>query len=392
MEIGGVDKREEARKLKVAEIEKRKEERAQKKKVQEKKEVDRKTIVKKVISKENEDETDDDNEAKDQDYKCEKKIKRKRYSQAEVEELRVVFEEAERWNLTEQGTASMVNIMNAKVGKITKENQTFVLTPSRVHKVKNRLRREKVAERKGKSPLAAGVDERIDVTKKLAGEGLKGSRRYIMGREEHASVIFWPGETYEGHVVPSAGTGRGLAVSFRDFLVVRETDLTRLRALLGDGCSKVTGCWTGFMAELERLVSQELGEVRPLQHIVCLLHHVEKLFEKIFYYHDGVTAGPAEFTGPIGKQLTERRVHTRPIVKFQPFNNPELLLLIQTLPHNVFASLNPDHKMLIKLLEGLLTGEISKQWAEMAIGQVCSSRYIHNLLVFLPIFIINSSF
>ena len=36
------------------------------------------------------------------------------------------------------------------------------------------------------------------------------------------------------------------------------------------------------MAEMERLVSQELGEVRELLHIVCINHHAEKVFEKVF--------------------------------------------------------------------------------------------------------------
>ena len=68
-------------------------------------------------------------------------------------------------------------------------------------------------------------------------------------------------------------------------------------------------------------------------------------------------------------------MHTREIVNFVTFNNPELLHLIQTLPPDVFAKLNKDHQQLIKLLEGLCTGQISEQWASMAIGKVCSARW-----------------
>ena len=94
-----------------------------------------------------------------------------------------------------------------------------------------------------------GVDERIDKTKKEMGEGMKGAKRYQVVKKEHATVIFWPGETYEGHVVPTGGTGKELAKSTFNFLKSRQTDLSQLKALLGDGCSKVTGCWNGFMAE-----------------------------------------------------------------------------------------------------------------------------------------------
>jgi hypothetical protein len=226
------------------------------------------------------------------------------------------------------------------------------------------------------------VDERIDKTKVVAGTGLKGSKRFKLSREEHATVIFWPGETYEGHVVPRDGTGRGLALSFGDFLVARATRLDLLRAALGDGCSKVTGCWTGFMAELERWVSEQLGEKRTLQHIVCMLHHCEKLFEKLFYLHDGVTAGPDVFTGPLGTELVARQVHTREIIEFQTLDNPDLLATIQSVTPEVFSRLNRDHQQLIRLLEALITGEISEQWGGMAIGPVCSARYGRSLQTF----------
>ena len=71
----------------------------------------------------------------------------------------------------------------------------------------------------------------------------------MVQKEEHATVIFWPGETYEGHVVPELGTGRGLGASLGSFLADRKTGLEGLKALLSDGCSKMTGPWTGFMAE-----------------------------------------------------------------------------------------------------------------------------------------------
>ena len=205
------------------------------------------------------------------------------------------------------------------------------MTPNHFHKLQKKMRIEKVQVRMGMSPIAIGVDERKDKTKVRTGDGQRVSKRYQVVKEDHATVIFWPEETYEGHVVPSGGSAKALAKSFIDFLLERRTDLGQLRALLGDGTSKVTGCWGGFMAEVERLVSKELGEPRPLQHIICMLHHAEKIFEKIFFHYDGVAAGPNVFTGNIGTLLATRTVHTKEIVRFQTFNNPELLNLIKTL-------------------------------------------------------------
>ena len=331
MEIGGVDKKEERRKSEVEEKDKRREARQEMMQKQSEKENRRQEASKKVTMESDEEDEDEESEENDELAKPLKK-KHKRYTQSELEKMKKVFEEAERWNLSEQGTASMINVMNASSGKITLDDQSKVLIPTTVHKLKKKFRTEKVEERMGKTPLAVGVDERIDKTKKEMGEGMKGAKRYQVVKEEHATVIFWPGETYEGHVVPTGGTGKELAKSTFDFLKSRQTDLSQLRALLGDGCSKVTGCWTGFMAEMERLVSQELGEVRELLHIVCINHHAEKVFEKVFFFYDGVAAGPNVFSGPIGTLLTLRTVHTREIVNFVRFDNPELLHLIQTLP------------------------------------------------------------
>ena len=49
--------------------------------------------------------------------------------------------------------------------------------------------------------------------------------------------------------MPEAGTGKGFVLSRMAFLLDRKIDLEKLRALLGDGTSKLTGCWAACMAE-----------------------------------------------------------------------------------------------------------------------------------------------
>ena len=98
----------------------------------------------------------------------------------------------------------------------------------------------------------------------------------------------------------------------------------------------MTGAWTGLIAELERRVSQELGQTRTLQRVICMLHHAEKLFEKIFFFYDGVTAGPDVFTGPIGTLLSARVVHNREVVSFKAIPNPNLLAVVTGVSAEVF--------------------------------------------------------
>ena len=71
----------------------------------------------------------------------------------------------------------------------------------------------------GKQVTAVGFDERIDRTKVDAGTGVKGTRRFDMVREEHCSIVLWPGEEVAGHVCPESGAG--LVQSVIDFLADR---------------------------------------------------------------------------------------------------------------------------------------------------------------------------
>ena len=123
-----------------------------------------------------------------------------------------------------------------------------------------------------------------------------------------------------------------------------------------------------------RRVSKELSKTRTLQRVICLLHHAEKLFKKVFFYYDGVTAGPDVFTGPIGTLLSARVVHQREIVQFKAIQNPDLLAVVTGVSSEVFQELNRDHQQLIRLVEAVITGKIGEQWAKMAIGPVCSAR------------------
>ena len=308
------------------------------------------------------------------DVRQSKSNKRKKLSGDEMQKIKGVLQEAERWNISQRGTAAVINAVGASLGTVTNEDQSKVISKSDVKRLKGQLRKLAVEERKNQSPLAIGLDERKDQTKVLAGEGERGSKRYIKKKEEHCTVIFWPGETYEGHIVPKGGSGRELASSVGDFLVSRSTNLDQLRAVLSDGTSKMTGAWTGLIAELERRVSQELGQKRTLQRVICMLHHAEKLFEKIFFFYDGVTAGPDVFTGPIGTLLSARVVHQREIVGYKAISNTDLLAVVTGVSSEVFKELNHDHQQLLKLVEAVLTGKIGGQWAKMAIGPVCSAR------------------
>ena len=55
--------------------------------------------------------------------------------------------------------------------------------------------------------------------------------------------------------------------------------------------------------------------------------------------------------------------------------NQALLLDIKSLPKEVFGTFNKDHQYIIRMVEALLTCEISDQWSQMKSGNVVQSRW-----------------
>ena len=99
---------------------------------------------------------------------------------------------------------------------------------------------------------------------------------------------------------------------------------------------------------------------KPLERFVCILHHGELPFGHLFAHYDGPAAGPDSFNGPFGKLISED-VWKLPIVEFEKFDNPQLPGVIQSTSYETFKELSKDHQYLLKMLEGVLTGEVDEQ-------------------------------
>ena len=112
-----------------------------------------------------------------------------------------------------------------------------------------------------------------------------------------------------------------------------------------------------------------LGE--PLQRFVCILHHAELPYGHLFAHYDGPTMGPDSFGGPIGKAICEE-VWKLPVVPFEYFENPHLLDAVKSVPAEVFKELSKDHQYLLKMLEGVLTGELPAKWRDIELDLLFS--------------------
>ena len=274
MEIGGVDLEEteqileemelaeeqlkEAAEIEERRVAKQKVEEERRVREKERKERDNAVVATSVV--EEEEHVDED----------EPKVKKKRLTKKEISKIKPIIETAERFGLSDSAVAHIVNATNVKASIISEENTSEILYRSKVKRIRKKLRSEKVEESKGKEPIAVGFDERKDKSKVEVGMGIKGSKRFEMKKVENCAVIYWPGEEFVGHVVPRDGSGAGLAQDIVQFFEDRETNLNSLRAILTDGCAKMTGWKNGTCAMIE----EELNTA--LQRIVCFLHHFGK--------------------------------------------------------------------------------------------------------------------
>ena len=142
---------------------------------------------------------------------------------------------------------------------------------------------------------------------------------------------------YFGHFIPIEGTGAGVGEGVLTHLQNYEVQLDKLQILMTDGTSKMTGWKSGSIAVIEK----KLG--RPLQHGICLNHHIEKPFEYIFEHYDGEIKGPNAFSGPIGQSM-QNEVWKKEIVEFEALDNPELSETLRIIPEEVLKDLGADHR------------------------------------------------
>ena len=90
---------------------------------------------------------------------------------------------------------------------------------------------------------------------------------------------------------------------------------------------------------------------RPIQRVVCRNHHLQLPFGHLFSHYDRHT------TGPIGKAI-EEDVWKKDIIKFEKFDNDDLLLVIKSVPDHVQNNFSKGIRLLIEMSRGIITGAI----------------------------------
>ena len=100
-----------------------------------------------------------------------------------------------------------------------------------------------------------------------------------------------------------------------------EIDANDICVLGCDGTTNNTGWKEGSVFHIE----QHLG--KPCQRVVCLIHHCDLPFQKLFEMLDGQITAPNNFSGPIGKMAATNAWEESP-VEFKPLHISDFPVLL----------------------------------------------------------------
>ena len=127
---------------------------------------------------------------------------------------------AERRGLSVRATADVHNL----------HNKNSKVSASTIFSARKEARVSAVQDFSGFQVECISIDERQDLTSRGSG---------VTEKEEHCSVVLYPGAVSAGHYIPSGGTGKELAKGLIQFCSDRNIALDNLVAISTDGCNKI---------------------------------------------------------------------------------------------------------------------------------------------------------
>lgn len=106
---------------------------------------------------------------------------------------------------------------------------------------------------------------------------------------------------------------------------------------------------------------------RPLQWFICLLHFNELPYRHLFENLDGITTGPASFSGPIGKKLIG--CEKNPVVEYEPIQSKSSIDITK-------ANLSKDQQYLLDIVKAINSGICDNDLAVKDPGPLSHSRWL----------------
>ena len=183
--------------------------------------------------------------------------------------------------------------------------------------------------------------------------------------EEHITVLSEPESNYLGHFVPASGTANDIANDLFAFCTKKQLDVSLIDSIRCDGTFTDVGWKSGVIKRFEEKLR------KPVQWIVCQLHGNELPLHHLFIHLDGKTSGPLQFTGPIGKLLSETNFENLQVVNFEPIPVDTI-----DIAEEYFSDLSSDQRYLAEMCNAVSTGVCKPPLASRKPGKMVHSRWL----------------
>ena len=279
--------------------------------------------------------------------------------------------ECDRYGVPDRAAAKIGNGLLKDLGKVTKDNTSMLICPTRLRRERLKWGAKLEAECSRISlPHGLYTDgKRVPTLVRLTREtkvkvpGGRGRRAYrtVATTSNQLVVLAEPGGSYVTHVTPEHGTGLALADEIVSVVKERGIDV---KVIGMDGCAVNTGKNNGAI----RLVEKKLDKV--VQHVICGLHLNELLFWHILEDTDGVTKGPDSLSGPVGSTL-HQNIWEEPVVNFKP-----LAGRVPELPDIIVKDLSRDQNIGYRYAHAIQSGTMPDDLVAQVIGPLVTSRWL----------------
>ena len=193
--------------------------------------------------------------------------------------LKNLARECDRYGVSDRAGAKIANGLLRDLGKVTKDNTTLLICPTRLRREREKWGAKLEAEcNKVSLPQGIYTDgkrvptlvRQVKETKvHIPGRRGRGAYKTVVTTsnqlvvEDHYPVLAEPGGNYVTHVTPVEGSGVALADEIVSVVQERGVDI---RVIGMDGCAVNTGRNNGAIRVLEKKLD------KVVQHVICGLH------------------------------------------------------------------------------------------------------------------------
>lgn len=284
-------------------------------------------------------------------------------------QLENTVRESQRYDVSSRATST---ILNAFMKDIAVENENNAIDRNKINRQteKYNLLREnaykiKITESLNEKPcFGLFFDGKKDKTKTALENVATGHKHLRTQTEEHYTILLQPDNIFYSHVSPSGGTGKVIAQIIFEKLKNDNIDLEKCLFIGCDETAVNTGHKNGAITLFEKLIGY------TVHWSICALHFNELPLREYFTLLDGETVGPTQFSGEIGKMLTN--CEQQPVGKFVKIFSDDLPVL----NNSVVKDLSQDQRYLYEICHCIQNGSVNNSLAMKSPGTMVHSRFL----------------